>query len=204
MFGWVVAAADAVAIVVLTVALFYPRHKRGDLVVAYLALNVGILAVSAVLSKAVVAAGLGLGIFGVLSIIRLRSRELDQHEIAYYFSSLALGLIGGLGASMGWLSLAFMAVIVIVVGVADSPRVLGRFSSQTVVLDYVATDSAALKTDLEEIVGGRVTSYIIRRKDLVKGVTVVDVRFQANPVPTAPLPRFDQNGPTDGMMGEGA
>ena len=41
--------------------------------------------------------GLGLGLFGVLSIIRLRSDELGQHEIAYYFAALAIGLIGGLG-----------------------------------------------------------------------------------------------------------
>lgn len=39
-------------------------------------------------------ARLGLGLFGVLSIIRLRSEELAQHEIAYYFAALALGLIG--------------------------------------------------------------------------------------------------------------
>jgi len=179
MFQYIVPAADVVAIAVLTVALFYPRHKRGDLVVAYWALNVGVLAVSAVLSTTEVAAGLGLGIFGVLSIIRLRSMELDQHEIAYYFSSLALGLIGGLGANMGWISIGLMVAIVIVMGVVDSPRVLGKFSSQAIVLDHVVTDPAELRSALEEVVGGRVTSYSIRKKDLVNDVTVVDVRYQA-------------------------
>ena len=179
MFHYIVPAADAAAIAVLTVALFYPRHRRGDLVVAYWALNVGVLAVSAVLSTTEVAAGLGLGIFGVLSIIRLRSMELDQHEIAYYFSSLALGLIGGLGANMGWVSIALMVAIVAVMGVVDSPRVLGKFSSQTIVLDHVVTDPAELQADLEQVVGGRVMSYSIRKKDLVNDVTVVDVRYQA-------------------------
>ena len=178
MFTYIVPVADAVAIAVLTLALFYPRHRRGDLVVAYLALNVGVLAVSAVLSTTEVAAGLGLGIFGVLSIIRLRSMELDQHEIAYYFSSLALGLIGGLGENMGWVSVGLMAAIVVVVGIADSPHVLGQFASQTVVLDHVMTDPAALRTALEEVVGARVMSYSIRRKDLVNDLTVVDVRYQ--------------------------
>jgi len=179
MFHYIVPAADAAAIAVLTIALFYPRHKRGDLVVAYWALNVGVLAVSAVLSTTEVAAGLGLGIFGVLSIIRLRSMELDQHEIAYYFSSLALGLIGGLGASMGWISIGLMVAIVAVMGVVDSPRVLGKFSSQTIVLDHVVTDPAELRSALEEVVGGRVTSYSIRKKDLVNDVTIVDVRYQS-------------------------
>ena len=179
MFTYIVPTADAAAIAVLTVALFYPRHRRGDLVVAYWALNVGVLAVSAVLSTTEVAAGLGLGIFGVLSIIRLRSVELDQHEIAYYFSSLALGLIGGLGANMGWVSIALMVAIVAVMGVVDSPHILGKFSSQTIVLDHVVTDPTELKVALEEVVDGRVMSYSIRKKDLVNDVTVVDVRYQA-------------------------
>ena len=50
--------------------------------VAFLGVNVGVLAVCLVLGSATVGAGLGLGLFGVLSIIRLRSDEIAQHEIA--------------------------------------------------------------------------------------------------------------------------
>ena len=39
-------AADAVAIVVLVFGVYFPRHRRRDLVVAYLGVNVGVLAVS--------------------------------------------------------------------------------------------------------------------------------------------------------------
>lgn len=44
--------------------------------------------------------GLGLGLFGVLSIIRLRSSEISQHEVAYYFASLAIGLISGMATTI--------------------------------------------------------------------------------------------------------
>ena len=43
-------AVDLVAVSILTFALYFPRHRRRDLVVAYLGVNVGVLAVSAVLS----------------------------------------------------------------------------------------------------------------------------------------------------------
>ncbi len=76
---------DLVAIGVLTFGLFFPRHRRRDLVVAYLAVNVGVLAVATALGNGAVGVGLGLGLFGVLSIIRLRSFEIGQREIAYYF-----------------------------------------------------------------------------------------------------------------------
>ncbi|MDR2896870.1 MAG: DUF4956 domain-containing protein [Propionibacteriaceae bacterium] len=179
MFSIMLPIADLAAIAVLTLALFYPRHRRGDLVVAYVALNVGVMAVAVVLSSAVVSAGLGLGIFGVLSIIRLRSMELSQHEIAYYFSALALGLIGGLGATMGWLSLGLMVGLLVVIAIVDSPHTLGQFTSQTVILDHVSTDPATLRAALEEVVGAPIIHYSVTRKDMVNDLTVVDVRFRA-------------------------
>jgi hypothetical protein len=71
-------ACDLVAVAVLVGALYFPRHRRRDMVVALLGINVGVLAVTQALSSAEVSAGLGLGLFGVLSIIRLRSAEMDQ------------------------------------------------------------------------------------------------------------------------------
>ena len=87
-------AADLAAISLLVFALYFPRHRRKDLVAAFLGVNVGVLAVSHALGSSDIGAGLGLGLFGVLSIIRLRSTELDHEEIAYYFAALALGLLG--------------------------------------------------------------------------------------------------------------
>ena len=95
---------DIAAITVLVFGLYFPRHRRRDMVVAFLGVNIGVLAVSEALLASTVSAGLGLGLFGVLSIIRLRSHELEQHDVAYYFSSLALGLLGGLTTTESWVS----------------------------------------------------------------------------------------------------
>ncbi len=40
-------------------ALYFPRHRRRDLVVAYLGVNVGVLVVATALAGGTVAAGLG-------------------------------------------------------------------------------------------------------------------------------------------------
>ena len=65
-------AFDLVAITVLVYGLYFRRHRRPDMVTAYLGLNVAVMALTAVLATATLAAGFGLGLFGVLSIIRLR------------------------------------------------------------------------------------------------------------------------------------
>ncbi|MCB7136190.1 DUF4956 domain-containing protein [Cellulosimicrobium marinum] len=172
-------AVDLVAAVVLAFGLYYPRHRRRDLVVAYLGVNVGVLAVAATLASSAVGAGLGLGLFGVLSIIRLRSSELSQTEVAYYFASLALGLLGGLGASTGWLSLAGTVLVLVVMGVVDHPRVLRRSRTQTMVLDRAFVDEVALVAHLESLLGARVHGANVQRVDLVNDTTWVEVRYAA-------------------------
>ena len=58
-------AADLVAIVVLVFGLFLRRHQRRDLIVAFLVVNVGVLALMATLSSTTLSVGVGLGLFGV-------------------------------------------------------------------------------------------------------------------------------------------
>src|SRR3954449_1330429 len=171
-------AADLVAIGLLTFGIYFPRHRRRDLVIAYVGINAGVLAVSAALASSTVTAGLGLGLFGVLSIIRLRSTELDQHEVAYYFSALALGLLGGLGTDSA-LPLGLMALIIAVLYVAGHPRLLRRHRQHAMLLDRAFTDEAALTAHLEGVLGARVHQVTVQRVDLVNDTTLVDVRYQA-------------------------
>ncbi|GAA2503844.1 DUF4956 domain-containing protein [Winogradskya humida] len=168
---------DLVAVSVLVFGLYFPRHRRRDLITAFLGVNVGVLAVAGSLTSSTVGAGLGLGLFGVLSIIRLRSTELDQHEVAYYFSALALGILGPLGGDSLWLAPSLMALVIVVMYVGDHPRVFRSYRRQTVVLDEAITDETALVARLEQLLGGRVHAATVERVDLVTETTVVEVRY---------------------------
>ncbi len=171
-------AIDLVTISVMTFGLYFPRHRRRDLVVAFLVVNVGVLAVSIVLGTSAVGVGLGLGLFGVLSIIRLRSSEIAQHEVAYYFAALALGLIAGLSTTVNVLLIALMVLIVAVLFVGDHPALFKRYRQQTVVLDTAYTDETALRAALERMLGARVHRVTVLHLDLVNDSTTVEVRFQ--------------------------
>lgn len=172
-------AIDLVAISILTFGLYFPRHRRRDLVVAFLGVNVGVLAVSLVLASTTIGAGVGLGLFGVLSIIRLRSDEIAQHEVAYYFSALALGLLSGLTSAVNPLTVGLMVLIIIVMFVGDHPRLFGSYRQQSVRLDAAFANEHDLIAHLEQLLGGRVRSVQVRQLDLVNDTTLVDVRFQA-------------------------
>ena len=170
--------ADLVAICVLCLAVYYPRHRRRELLVAFLGVNVGVLAVTTALVSSDATLGLGLGLFGVLSIIRLRSFELGQHEVAYYFAALALGLLGGLGSLSLALTAVLMGAVVLVIAVADSPRLFSCDRQQLVLLDGAHTEESLLVAALEDVVGGEVKKVLVHRVDLVNDTTLVDVRWR--------------------------
>lgn len=171
-------AVDLLAICLLTFGLYFPRHRRRDLVVAFLGVNVGVLAVAIVLGSSAIGAGLGLGLFGVLSIIRLRSSEIEQHEVAYYFAALALGLISGLSGSLNLLAMALMALIVLVLYVGDHPRLFRRYRQQSILLDAAFASETELTAHLAQLLGGTIRSVTVRELNLVNDTTLVDVRYQ--------------------------
>lgn len=177
MSQYAMLAADVVAVLVLVFALFVPRHGRRELVVAFLGVNIGVVAVTAALASGTVGAGLGLGLFGVLSIIRLRSEELAQHEVAYYFAALALGLIGGLLSAPSWLAAGLMAAVLLSIFVGDHPRVVGSGRTQEVLVDRAFTDTRGLIAHLEGLLGAQVLDVSVRRTDLVNDTTLVRVRY---------------------------
>ncbi|MFC5930000.1 DUF4956 domain-containing protein [Cryobacterium melibiosiphilum] len=192
-------AIDLLFITLLTFGLYFPRHRRRDLIAAYLGVNVGVLAVAMVLASSAVGVGLGLGLFGVLSIIRLRSTEIEQHEVAYYFASLALGLLAGLSATtttLNWFAVALMGLIVAVMFVGDHPRLFRHYRVQTVVLERAISDETELHAHLEDLLGARVHSAHVTRLDLVNDTTAVDVRYEVRqrPVRSAPAAAADAPG----------
>ena len=169
--------ADLVALTALVGVLYARRHSRKDLMAAYIGVNVGVLAVTLLLAISDVGAGLGLGLFGVLSIIRLRSTALAQGEVAYFFAALALGLLGGIGACL-MTTAVLMALVVASLWIGDHPALLRRNRHQVVVVDRAIADESALTDHLARLLNARIHSIDVQRLDLVNDTTLVDVRYE--------------------------
>jgi hypothetical protein len=176
-------AADLIAIAVLVFGLYFPRHRRRDMIVAFLSVNVGVMGVTYAMTNANISLGFGLGIFAVLSIIRLRSTELDQAEIAYYFTAIALGLLGGFPAMSAYISFTLMAVLLGVIAIGDSPRLLGRARQQIVTLDQAVPSEDDARALVEMLLHAKVTRLTIRKVDFVNDTTTCDVRYTLLPKP---------------------
>ncbi|OIK07845.1 DUF4956 domain-containing protein [Streptomyces monashensis] len=169
---------DLAAVGVLTFAIYYPRHRRRDLVPAYLALNTGLFTVVTALAEVRSGgAALGFGLFGVLSIVRLRSDAVQHEEVAYYFTTLVLGLLCGLPRLPFALTGGLCATLLLIVWAADSPRLLADTRRAVVTLDTVHEDPAALRADLARRLGEPL-HWTVMEVDFVRDLTVVDVRYR--------------------------
>jgi uncharacterized membrane protein len=194
MLSPAIVAFDLAAVSVLTYGIYFRRHRRPDMLVAYLALNVAVMFLTSVLATATLGAGFGLGLFGVLSIIRLRSSEIAQAEVAYYFVALVLGLICGIEPDPVWLAPVLGTLLVAAVGVGDHPRLHHRHRRQLVTLDSAITDEAQLRERLACLFHAEVQGMVVLEVDLIRDMTVVDVRYRrqadqtgrATPYPTSP------------------
>ena len=178
--NWTLVAIDLALIILLVLGMYRRRHGRKDLVVSFIGANAGVLVVASALINvsSTASLGVGLGLFGVLSIIRLRSTELEQHDVAYFFSSLAMGLIAGIGVGQLWLTTTLMALPVVVLAVVDHPRFMAGSRRQRMVVDRAIANEAALSAYLAELLGAQITQVTVIQTDFVLDKTIVDVTYR--------------------------
>jgi hypothetical protein len=172
-------AVDLAAIFVMAYVLYFRRHRRADLLLAYVTLNIGIFVAMSLLNLVRVDIALGFGLFAILSIIRLRSSTVTQQEVAYYFVALVMGLVNGMNLSDRWLVAGVNVLLLLTMLVVDSRPLRDRARRMEITLDTVHADDAALVADLESRLNGQVIHHVVNEIDYVRDTMVVDVRYRA-------------------------
>jgi hypothetical protein len=200
-------AIDLVAISILTYALYFRRHQRRDLTLGLVGINVGLFAVSSFAATTSIGVGFGIGLFALLSVIRLRSTVATQEEIGYYFVALVIGLVNGLAIGDQWgVVITLNVVLLAVMFIADHPRVLPHAERSLVLVKGVPQPPDSLRRKLEDKLGYEVTRMHVLEIDYAHRRTQVDVRFRTDrPVeprhstkvdePAAPTPGEAESSP---------
>lgn len=174
---------DLIAIAVLAYAVYFRRHRRRDLLMAFVCFNVALFAVMTVLASGsgATALALGLGLLGALSIIRLRSEELGFVEVAYFFSALALAIVNGVGNGRPLYAALLSVVVVGTMYVMDHLEPHRNVGRMALVLDQVYADEAAMRAEVERRLGVAVIAVTVNRIDYVRDVTRLEVQYVPRP-----------------------
>jgi hypothetical protein len=161
--------------------MYFRRHQRRDLTLGFVGVNIGLFAVAAFTTTTEISVGFGIGLFALLSVIRLRSTVASQEEIGYYFVALVIGIVNGLAADDSWgTALMLNAMLLAVMFVADHPRLLPHAERCVIVLDRTQRSPQRLRERVEDELGFEVTQLRVLEVDFARGQTRVDARFRTD------------------------
>ncbi|MGW3095289.1 DUF4956 domain-containing protein [Streptomyces sp. NPDC001102] len=173
---------DVVALLILVGLLHRRRPSAPAMPLVLAALNVGLFAAMSTISAGKFPAGVGFGLFGILSLVRLRSAAFTLRDVAYTFVSLVVALCAGLPHRQSWLVVALVAVVLVAVLVVDDPR---RYETPTtqvrITLDRIHPEPALVAQDVALRLGRAPLSVLVEEVDYVRETTRVLAHFPAGP-----------------------
>jgi hypothetical protein len=174
-------ALDAGAIGVLAFGLYYRRHGRSDLAVLLSLFNLGVFLAVVVIVGGEFGVSAGLGLFAVLSVMRLRSETFSARELGYFFTALALAVVTGVEVGGPAVSIVLAAAALAAVALLDHPRLLRSTRTMEVTLELVFADLDALRRHLEERLNVDVVEVRVVEVDYVREITRVELRCSDRP-----------------------
>jgi hypothetical protein len=169
-------ALDAGAMGVLAFALYYRRHGRSDLAVLLCLFNLGVFLAVIVIVGGEFGLSAGLGLFAVLSVMRMRSETFSARELGYLFTALALAIVSAVDVGGLGFSLALAAAALGAVALLDHPRLMRSARTMEVTLELVFADHDALRRHLQERLNVDVVDVRVVEVDYVREVTRVELR----------------------------
>lgn len=173
------------SIVTFAVLIYFRRHAKPSLAVVFTFFNIGIFAVVLVIKGADLSTPAAFGLFGILSIMRLRSDAFSPREISYFFGALVLGLINSL-AEPQLLTVVLNATIVGAMYVLDHPRLFPVTRAIDVTFDRVVADPEELRVALEHRLGAPVGEVSVCSVDYVRDLMDLKVRYLPTDRPLPP------------------
>ncbi|WP_433446078.1 DUF4956 domain-containing protein [Streptomyces sp. CA-142005] len=177
---------DVIALLILVGWLYRRRPSVPAMPLVLAALNVGLFAAMSTISAGKFPAGVGFGLFGILSLVRLRSAAFTLRDVAYTFVTLVIALCTGLPQRQTWLVVALVAVVLVAVLVVDDPQSYEP-PTRTVklTLDRIYPEPALIAHDVALRFGQTPLSVVVDEVDYVRETTRVSARYPAGDEPVA-------------------
>jgi hypothetical protein len=168
---------DVASMLVLVGWLYRRRVAAPEMTLVFTALNIGLFAAVSSIGSGNFPTGIGFGLFGLLSLVRLRSAAFTLKDVAYTFVALVLALVNGLPERNLLMVLALDVLLLAAIWVADESR-SGRPSRvMRLTLDRVFTDLEGVTLELRQRMAMEPLSVTIDEVDFVRETTRVSVRY---------------------------
>jgi hypothetical protein len=168
---------DVASMLVLVGWLYRRRVAAPEMTLVFTALNIGLFAAVSSIGSGDFPTGIGFGLFGLLSLVRLRSAAFTLKDVAYTFVALVLALVNALPERNLLMVLALDAVLLAAIWVTDESRSSRPSRVMRLTLDRVFGDLESVTAELRDRLSLEPLSVTIDEVDFVRETTRVSVRY---------------------------
>ena len=171
---------DVLSMLLLVGWLYRRRLAAPEMTLVFTALNIGLFAAVSSIGAGHFPTGVGFGLFGLLSLVRLRSTAFTLKDVAYTFVALVLALVNGLPGRELLLVVVLDVVLLAAMWFVDETR---SRTPVTQVMRITLDHAVGNAVEAADAVIGRLQitplDVVIEDVDLVRETTRVAVRFAA-------------------------
>jgi hypothetical protein len=171
---------DVLCLILAIAVLYRRRHAAPEMTLVFTALNLGLFAAVTVISTNHFPVGVGFGLFGLLSLVRLRSTTFTLKDVAYTFVVLIFALVNGLPSTDPVVIAAIDVLLLVGLWVADVTRSRPATRLMRLTLDRACTDVPTVRQLLSDQLPPRIVSLAIDEVDHVRDLTRVLVRHEVD------------------------
>jgi hypothetical protein len=168
---------DVLTMLLLVGWLYRRRLAAPEMALVFSALNVGLFAAVVAIGSGDFPTGVGFGLFGLLSLVRLRSAAFTLRDMAYTFVALVAGLVNGLSGGSIALVVALDLLLIAVIWTTDDARDGTTTRAMRLTLDVVCRDLDSVRAELKSRLDIEPHSVAISDIDFVRETTRVWVRY---------------------------
>ena len=176
---------------VIVARLYYKKSRRRDFYFTFMLISLAIFFLVFFMifvledMKAKTSIGIGIGLFGIFSIMRYRTDAMPVREMTYLFVIISLSVVNAIAASVSIVELLVTNIIVVgAIWLCEhrlklEPSKLVQYDR----LELIKPDrSEDLKADLEMRLGLKVRKVEVGAIDMLRDMAVLRVYYDANTV----------------------
>ena len=167
--------------------LYYPKSKRRDFYFTFMLISIAIFFIVFFMifvleeMKGKTSLGIGIGLFGIFSIMRYRTDAMPVREMTYLFVIIALSLVNAISEGVPMIELAITNIIFIAAVWLLEWRleVLPSKIIQYDKMDLIHPDRKAdLIADLEKRLGLKIIQVEVGSVDFIRDMAMVKIRYR--------------------------
>lgn len=175
---------NTIVVWMITHWLYFPKSRRREYYFTFMLIAISVFFLINLLGSTHVKIEFALGLFAIFGIIRYRTESMPVREMTYLFMIIAMSVINGLSASLGWVALVMINLCFFLTTlIFENIKVRGSLAMKMVQYDRIELikpeKREELLDDLKERTGLDIVKVEIGGIDFLRDMSVIKLYYRS-------------------------